>query len=65
LGDFDSPTKNTDQMGSMLWEDVGNIGGGWIVKNKILDGGVVGAYCTKVEMEAIEALNVFNYIYIC
>ena len=44
--------------------DVGNIGGGWDEGNKILDGGVVGACCTKVEMVAIEVLKVFNCIYI-
>jgi len=48
-----------------IYEDVGKIGGGWVMGNKILDGGVVGSYYTKVEMEAIESLKVFNYICIC
>ena len=45
-----------------IYEDVGNIGGGWAEGNEILDGGVVGSCCTKVETIAIEALKVFNYI---
>ena len=35
------------------------------MENKILDGGVVGSYCTRVETESIEALKVFNFICIC
>lgn len=48
-----------------ICEDVGNIGGDWVMVNKILDGGVVGACFTRVEMTAIEELKVFNCIFIC
>ena len=47
-----------------IYEDVGNIGGGWFEGNKTLNGGVLGAYCTNVKIVAMDALNVFNYIYI-
>jgi len=45
-----------------ICEDVPKIGDYWVVVNKILDGGVVGAYYTRVKIKSIESPKVFNCI---